>query len=215
MSIKLEDLPFQPADLEPYIAAETVELHHGGHQKGYVDKVNSAISDTEYDSMSLPQIVASAVSNGDTKIFQNSAQAWNHAFYWSCMSPDGRRTPEGQLADQIKTDFGSLEEFHEAFLKEAKGVFGSGWAWLVWAKDKLKIVGTSNADIPMEESGLALYCCDVWEHAYYLDYQKDRGKYIKDCLDHLHDWRVTEARFELRHSASTSLDIPVSINVDD
>lgn len=213
MSIKLDELPFKTGDLEPYISTKTVEMHHGGHQKGYVDKINKAISGTDYDAMSLPQIVEAAVEKSDTKTFQNAAQAWNHAFYWSCMAPDGRRQPQGELAAQIQTDFGSLQEFHDAFVQEATGVFGSGWAWLVWAGDRLKIVGTSNADLPMQKDELALYCCDVWEHAYYLDYQKDRAQYLKDCLYNLHDWRVTETRFELRHSAASSLDIPLVVSL--
>ena len=215
MSIKLQELPFESGSLEPYISKRTVEMHHGGHQKGYVDKVNKAVAGTEYDDMSLPEIIGATAGSGDDKaLFQSAAQAWNHAFYWSSMSSSGRRVPEGELAKQIAKDFGSLDEFHADFLKTAKGVFGSGWAWVVWGDGRLSIKGTSNADIPLGQNELALYCCDVWEHAYYLDYQKDRGQYIQDCLEHLHDWRVTEERFELRHSAPNSLEMPLALSLD-
>jgi Fe-Mn family superoxide dismutase len=174
---QLPELPYSKNALEPHISSETLEYHHGKHHKAYVDNLNKLIAGTEFESRSLEDIVKK--SSGT--IFNNAGQHWNHSFYWNCMSPDGGGEPTGKLADAIKKAFGSFEEFRQKFSEKAIATFGSGWAWLVKEPNgSLSIMSTSNAGTPMTEGKTALLTCDVWEHAYYIDYRNARPKYVEN-----------------------------------
>jgi Fe-Mn family superoxide dismutase len=189
----LPKLPYAESALEPAISSKTISFHHGKHHKAYVDKLNELIAGTTYEEMSLEDIVAkSAKSEKDKAIFNNAGQAWNHDFYWKSMAPKGGE-PTGKLKDALQSSFGGLKEFKETFTKAAVAQFGSGWAWLVKGKDgKLKITTTSNADTPIARGETPLLTADVWEHAYYLDYQNRRPDHIKAWLDKLANWSFAE-----------------------
>ena len=172
---KLPELPYAKDALEPHISAETLDYHYGKHHATYVDKLNNMISGTEFETASLEEIIKNA-SGG---IFNNGAQVWNHTFYWNCLSPEGGGEPAGALGDAIKNTFGSFEEFKTKFSDSAANNFGSGWTWLVKnSAGELEIVNTSNAANPMTEGKQPLLTCDVWEHAYYIDYRNARPKYV-------------------------------------
>ena len=172
----LPALPYPNDALEPHISAETLEYHHGKHHASYVRKLNKQIPGTEFESASLEEIIRKA-SGG---IFNNGAQVWNHTFYWNCLSPDGGGNPVGALAQVIDRTFGDFTQFKERFSESAATNFGSGWTWLVKNPDgSLAVVNTSNADNPMTDGSQPLLTCDVWEHAYYIDYRNARKKYIE------------------------------------
>jgi len=177
MAITLPELPFGMDALAPQISKETLEYHYGKHHRAYVDKLNAAIEGTPQASASLEEIIKSTQEGG---VFNNAAQVWNHSFYWNCLSPNGGGAPKGALADGINSSFGSFEEFKTQFSASATGLFGSGWAWLVKKSDgKLGIIQTSNAGCPLTGSDKPMMTCDVWEHAYYVDYRNARPKYIE------------------------------------
>ncbi|MFU8878325.1 MAG: superoxide dismutase, partial [Wenzhouxiangellaceae bacterium] len=174
MSFTLPDLPYEKNALEPHISAETLEYHYGKHHQTYVDKLNGMVEGTADADKSLEDIVHSA-SGG---LFNNAAQVWNHTFYWNCLSPNGGGDPSGALADAITRDFGSVDNFREKFSESAVGNFGSGWTWLVQNTDgSLAIVNTDDAETPLTGNAKPLLTCDVWEHAYYIDYRNARPKY--------------------------------------
>ncbi len=177
MPFKLPELNYSKDALSPHISAETMEYHYGKHHQTYVDKLNAAIAGTPDAEKSLEDIVKSS-SGG---IFNNAAQVWNHTFYWSSLSPSGGGEPTGELAAAIKKQWGSFQAFKDAFGAAALGQFGSGWAWLVKKSDgTLAITTTSNAETPLTQKGqIALLTCDVWEHAYYVDYRNARPKYVE------------------------------------
>jgi Fe-Mn family superoxide dismutase len=180
----LPALPYPNDALEPHISAETLEYHHGKHHASYVRKLNKQIPGTEFESASLEEIIRKA-SGG---IFNNGAQVWNHTFYWNCLSPDGGGNPVGALAQVIDRTFGDFTQFKERFSESAATNFGSGWTWLVKNPDgSLAVVNTSNADNPMTDGSQPLLTCDVWEHAYYIDYRNARKKYI-DAFWNLVNW---------------------------
>mgnify|MGYP000846989269 CR=1 FL=1 len=180
MEHKLPQLPFAKDALEPIISQETIEYHYGKHHQAYVTNLNKLIAGTEFENMALEDIIKKA-SGG---IFNNAAQVWNHTFYWNCLSPDAGGKPDGALAKAIDEAFGSFDEFKKKFSATAAGTFGSGWAWLVKDADgKLEIVSTSNAATPMTDGKTALLTCDVWEHAYYVDYRNARPQYIEKFWD--------------------------------
>lgn len=193
MKFELPSLPFAKEALEPYISRETLEYHYGKHHKAYVDKTNQLIQGTEFERMTLEDIIRKSTG----PLFNNAAQAWNHAFYWNCLVPNARyRKPQADLAKAIEKSFGSLDQFHEQFSKAAVGQFGSGWAWLIRNKDgSLSIETTSNADTPIRSGKAALLTCDVWEHAYYIDYRNDRPKYTQQFCSVL-NWEFAEANFK-------------------
>jgi Fe-Mn family superoxide dismutase len=197
----LPALPYAENALEPVISSKTISFHHGKHHKAYVDKLNELIAGTPYEGMSLEEIVAkSAKSEKDKAIFNNAGQAWNHDFYWKSMAaPSGGKggEPAGKIKDALQSSFGGLKEFREAFAKAAVAQFGSGWAWLVKGKDgKLKITTTSNADTPVAHGETALLTADVWEHAYYLDYQNRRPDHVKDWIEKLANWSFAEKNLD-------------------
>ena len=176
MAIELPPLPYEKNALEPHISAETLEYHYGKHHQAYVTNLNNLIKGTEFENASLEDIIKKS-SGG---VFNNSAQVWNHTFYWNSLSPNGGKEPTGKLADAINKAFGSFDKFKEEFTKSAVGNFGSGWTWLVQRPDgSLGIVNTSNAATPITGSDKPLLTCDVWEHAYYIDYRNARPKYIE------------------------------------
>ncbi|MDF2530103.1 MAG: superoxide dismutase [Gammaproteobacteria bacterium] len=176
MSFELPALPYEKNALEPHMSAETLEYHYGKHHKAYVDNLNNLVKGTEFESKSLEDIIKHS-SGG---VFNNSAQVWNHTFFWHCLSPNGGGAPSGKVAKEIDKAFGSFELFKEKFTKTALTTFGSGWAWLVKNKDgQLDIISTSNAGTPMTDGKIALLTCDVWEHAYYIDYRNARPKFLE------------------------------------
>jgi Fe-Mn family superoxide dismutase len=195
MSIQLPDLPYAADALEPHVSARTFEFHHGKHHKAYVDKLNAAIEGTDYASQSLEEIIAASNKASDTAVFNNAAQTWNHTFLWHSMSPNGGGAPTGDLADAINEKFGDFDAFKTAFKNAAMGQFGSGWAWLVQTGDGVDIVTTGNADTPLVHGTTPLLTLDVWEHAYYLDYQNKRDAYIDVFLDKLANWDFAAQNF--------------------
>jgi len=195
MSIELPDLPYAADALEPHISARTFEFHHGKHHKAYVDKLNAAIGGTRYETQSLEEIIAASNEASDAGVFNNAAQTWNHTFLWHSMSPNGGGAPSGALADAINKKFGDFDSFKSAFKNAAMGQFGSGWAWLVRTGDGVDIVTTGNADTPLVHGTTPLLTLDVWEHAYYLDYQNKRDAYVDVFLDELANWDFAAENF--------------------
>ena len=188
MSIKFPDLPYALDALEPHVSARTLGFHHGKHHKGYVDKLNAAIDGTELAELPLEEIIRTSHESGDTGVFNNAAQTWNHTFLWHSMSPNGGGEPSGPLAAAIVERFESLDGFRSQFKASALAQFGSGWTWLVKGENGLDIVNTGNADVPLLYGQTPLLTLDVWEHAYYLDYQNQRNVYVDTFLEHLINW---------------------------
>ena len=189
MSIKLPELPYDKAALGPYISAKTLEFHYGKHNAGYVEKFNGLVRGTPLAEESLENIInKTAKDASQSAIFNNAAQVWNHSFYWQGMKKGGGGIPSGAIADKIKADFGGYDEFVEEFKKAGLGQFGSGWAWLVVNDGKLAVMKTSNADTPIAHEVKPLLTIDVWEHAYYLDYQNKRSDYIDAYVKNLINW---------------------------
>ena len=176
MEHKLPELPYAKDALAPHISEETLEYHYGKHHATYVTKLNDAIPGTEFEKASLEEIIKSAPAGG---IFNNAAQVWNHTFYWNSLSPNGGGAPSGDLAAAIDKAFGSVDDFKKQFTDAAVGNFGSGWTWLVKDGDQLEIVNTDDAGNPMTDGKTPLLTCDVWEHAYYIDYRNARPKYLE------------------------------------
>ncbi len=176
MKHELPPLPYPMDALEPHISRETLEYHYGKHHNTYVVNLNNLIQGTEFENMTLEEIILKASG----PIFNNAAQVWNHTFYWNSLSPNGGGAPSGAVADAINRDFGSFDAFKEAFSKAAVTLFGSGWAWLVKNGNKLEIVQAQNAGNPMTDGKKPILTCDVWEHAYYIDYRNARPKYVEN-----------------------------------
>ncbi|OEH85049.1 superoxide dismutase [Desulfuribacillus stibiiarsenatis] len=191
MSHELPQLPYDKNALEPHISSETLEFHHGKHHQAYVTNLNNLIPGTEFENMPLDEIVKKS-SGG---VFNNAAQVWNHTFFWNCMSPNGGGEPTGEIADAINATFGSFDSFKEQFTKTAVGTFGSGWAWLVKNSDgSLALVSTSNAQTPLTTDQKPLLTCDVWEHAYYIDYRNARPKFV-EAFWNLVNWDFVAKNF--------------------
>ncbi len=190
MSFTLPDLPYDKKALEPHISSQTLDFHHGKHHNAYVTKLNELVADSDMASKSLEEImIATAGDASKAGVFNNAAQIWNHTFYWNSMKPSGGGQPSGELADQMNADFGSYEKFAEAFKTAGATQFGSGWAWLVMDKSgKLEVTKTPNAENPLTEGKIPLLTMDVWEHAYYLDFQNRRPDYIGAFLGDLVNW---------------------------
>jgi superoxide dismutase, Fe-Mn family len=189
----LPALPYAENALEPYISAKTIGFHYGKHHKGYIDNLNKLITNTEFADLALEKIIAATAGKPDkTAIFNNAAQSWNHAFYWQCLKPNGGGEPSAALKKQIEASFGSLAACKKELATAAMTQFGSGWAWLVRDGQKLKVIKTANADTPLEKGMKPLLVIDVWEHAYYLDYQNRRADYVAAVLDKLINWDFAE-----------------------
>jgi Fe-Mn family superoxide dismutase len=191
MAFELPPVPYATVALEPTISADTLEFHYGKHHQTYVTKLNDAVPGTEFENMSLEEVIMKS-SGG---IFNNAAQIWNHTFYWNCMTPDAKGAPEGDLAAAIESTFGSFDEFKTAFSTSAANNFGSGWTWLVKTADgSLEIVNTSNAGCPLTDGVTPLLTVDVWEHAYYIDFRNARPKYL-EAFWGLVNWDFVAANF--------------------
>lgn len=189
MSFTLPELPYAQDALAPHISAETLSFHYGKHHQAYVTKLNDAVKDTAMAKLSLEEVIMQVADDSSKAgIFNNAAQIWNHTFYWNSMKPNGGGKPTGKITAMIDKSFGSYDKFREEFAAAGAGQFGSGWAWLVQEGDALKVVKTLNAELPMTKGQKALLTMDVWEHAYYLDFQNRRPDYINTFLDHLVNW---------------------------
>lgn len=195
MSVTLPDLPYEKTALEPYISAETLSFHYGKHHAGYVNKLNKAIDGTSYEGMTLETIIRESHKQLDTAVFNNAAQVLNHTQYWESMTPGSTDKPGGELANAIERDFGSFDTLVERMKADAASLFGSGWVWLVSNEGTLSIEKTPNAETPMVLGADILLTIDVWEHAYYLDYQNDRPKYIDIFFDKLVNWARAEEAY--------------------
>jgi Fe-Mn family superoxide dismutase len=194
MAHTLPALPYALDALEPHISRSTLEFHHGKHHAGYVTNLNKLVEGSDLADKSLEETI-SAVAGDSSKagVFNNAAQVWNHSFYWQCIKPGGGGMPSGELAEKINADFGSFDAFAEQFKTAGATQFGSGWAWLVLDGGSLKVTKTANADLPLAHGQTALLTMDVWEHAYYLDYQNRRPDYMATFLDKLVNWDFVAA----------------------
>jgi superoxide dismutase, Fe-Mn family len=189
MPIILPDLPFSKDSLEPYISARTLEFHHDKHHKAYVDNANKFLSGNPLEKENIENIIRKTAGDANqVSIFNNVAQVWNHSFFWNCMKKGGGQAPSGELAKKINSDLGGHEKFVEDFKNAGVTQFGSGWAWLVLDSGKLRIMKTANADNPIAHNVKPLLTVDVWEHAYYLDYQNRRPDFIQAFIDSLINW---------------------------
>ncbi len=189
MPFELPPLPYAQDALAPHISAETLEYHYGKHHQTYVTNLNKLVEGTEFEQASLEDVIMKS----DGGLFNNSAQVWNHTFYWNSMRPDGGGAPDGAVAEAIDAAFGSYDDFRAKFAEAATTQFGSGWAWLVDSGSGLEIMKTSNADLPMKHGAKALLTIDVWEHAYYIDFRNARPNYITTFLDSLVNWDFVAA----------------------
>jgi len=194
MAFELPPLPYADDALEPAYSARTISFHYGKHHKAYVDTLNKLVAGTELEGQSLESVIMLVAGKPEKQaVFNNAAQVWNHTFFWKGMKPGGGGAPDGVLATEIETTFGSYEQFVEAFKAAAIGRFGSGWVWLVADNGELKIVSTANAEMPAASGVTPLLVVDVWEHAYYLDYQNLRPGYVQAFFDALVNWEFAAA----------------------
>lgn len=185
----LPPLPYDKSAFEPHISAKTFEFHHGKHHKAYVDKANELVKGTPFEGMPLEKAVIESRKQGVGPLFNNIGQIYNHNLFWLSMTPNASTTPPDALLKKINESFGSLESFKEAFVNAGIGQFGSGWVWLVSNNGKLEIVKTANAETPLTDGKIPLMVCDVWEHAYYLDYQNRRADFLKVFIEKLVNWK--------------------------
>ena len=188
MAFTLPELPYDRTALEPHMSGETLDFHHGKHHKAYVDKTNALLADKGLDDASLVEVIKAAKDTGDKKLFNNSAQIWNHSFFWQCLAPAGSTILKGELKTMIERDFGSADAMLEKLATESADHFGSGWGWLVLDGSKLKVTSLHDADTPAAHGLVPLLTLDVWEHAYYIDYRNERPKFLKSVLDNIVDW---------------------------
>ena len=192
MKHALPELPFAETALEPHISAETLQYHHGKHHATYVSNLNELLKGTELEMRTLEEVIE--LSSG--KLFNNAAQTWNHTFYWNCLSPDGGGKPPGPLAAVIDSQFGSFEEFKQQFADSAASLFGSGWVWLVKdGEGALSIEQGGNAETPIRKKTTPILTCDVWEHAYYIDYRNARAKYV-EAFWNVVNWKYVTRRYQ-------------------
>jgi Fe-Mn family superoxide dismutase len=199
MPITLPDLPFAIDALEPHLSARTFEFHHGKHHQAYVDNTNKLIQGTALADQGLEAIIKAAAADAAKKgLFNNAAQVWNHSFFWKCLKPNGGGRPTGKIAAQIDKELGGYEKFVADFKNAGVTQFGSGWAWLCLKGGKLAIVQSANAETPIASGDTPLLVVDVWEHAYYLDYQNRRPDFLQAFLDHLINWDFVNSNLEQR-----------------
>jgi len=188
MPFTLPDLPFAKDALAPYMSAETLDYHHGKHHKAYVDKTNGLIEGTELAGASLVEVIKAAKEKGDEGLFNNSAQIWNHSFFWQCLAPEGSTRPSGKLRDLINVGFGGEQALLDKLATESVNHFASGWGWLVLSNGKLEVTSLHDADTPAVHGLTPLLTIDVWEHAYYIDYRNERPKFVKSVLENIINW---------------------------
>ncbi|MDF1721279.1 MAG: superoxide dismutase [Minwuia sp.] len=196
MAFELPPLPYADNALEPHYSANTFSFHHKKHHNAYVTKANELVAGTDLDKASVEEAIAEAHKAGNQGLFNQVAQIWNHTFFWNSMAPNGGGEASGDIADAIKADFDSTEELIAAFKASAVGNFGSGWTWLVHDGGKLKIVNTSNAGTPLTDGQKPILTVDVWEHAYYLDYQNRRPDFVQSFWDNLVNWDFANANLK-------------------
>ena len=196
MPFQLPELPYAKDALEPHYSAKTLEFHHGKHHNAYITKTNELVAGTELDGKSVEEVISAAKAKGDKTLFNQSAQIWNHTFFWHGMKPGGGGAPSGAVAEAIDKAFGSYADFIGQFKAKAAGNFGSGWTWLVKTGNGVEIVNTDDADTPLAHDGMTpLLTVDVWEHAYYLDYQNRRPDYVQSFFDNLVNWDFVNDNF--------------------
>lgn len=202
MTFKLPDLPFDAGALEPHISRTTMETHHGKHHAAYIKNMNAILAERADAPQSLEAVVALAVREGDKKLFNNSAQAWNHGFFWQSLLPEVQGGPSGELKSAIEKSFGSLEAFNEEVKAKGVGHFASGWLWLVSDNSgALSLTDLHDADTPITDASLTpLLVCDLWEHAYYLDYKNERPRFVDAFLSKLANWRFAETQYAAARS---------------
>ena len=188
MAFMLPELPFAKDALGSHMSAETLDYHHGKHHKAYVDKTNMLVADTDLDGASLVEVIRAAKEKGNKGLFNNSAQIWNHSFFWQCLAPEGATKPSGKLRDMIDSDFGGEQQLLEKLGAECVGHFASGWGWLILNNGKLEITSLHDADTPVVYGMTPLLTVDVWEHAYYIDYRNERPRYVKTVLENIINW---------------------------
>lgn len=192
MAFTLPDLPYDKTALKPFLSEEAFDYHHGKHHNAYVQKLNANAEGTDYESMSLEDVVLKSYEEKRPAVFNNAAQHWNHSFFWKCMSPNGGGAPKGKLGEKIAESFESFEKFKETFAAQAAGLFGSGWTWLSMHEDgKLEILPLPNAETPLVHDQKPILTIDVWEHAYYIDYRNARPKFVEGFWDVV-DWDFAE-----------------------
>ena len=188
MPFTLPDLPFARDALAPHMSAETLDYHHGKHHKAYVDKTNGMLAEKGLADASLIEVIKAAKEKGDKGLFNNSAQIWNHSFFWQCLAPEGSTRPSGQLRDLINDSFGGEQALLDKLATESVNHFASGWGWLVLNGGKLEITSLHDADTPAVHGLVPLLTIDVWEHAYYIDYRNERPKFVKSVLENIINW---------------------------
>jgi Fe-Mn family superoxide dismutase len=195
---KLTELPFAPDALEPAMSRTTLETHHGKHHAGYVKKLNDALKERANAPASLEAVVREAQQQKDKKLFNNAAQAWNHGFFWNCLTPETQGEPQGPLRDALVKAFGDIATFRQEAKAKGEGHFASGWLWLVTDRaGAVQLIDLHDADTPILQDGVtALSVCDLWEHAYYLDYKNERGRFLEAYLNSLINWRFAEAQYD-------------------
>jgi Fe-Mn family superoxide dismutase len=205
MQIALPSLPYPYEALEPHISRRTLEFHHGKHHKAYVEKARTLAKEVRMADLPLELIIQQTVRQDRHRaLFNNAAQAWNHAFYWRSLQPSGGGEPDGDIAARIKSDLGGYEAFATQFAAAATGQFGSGWAWLVLDGGKLAVTATANADTPIAHGQIPLLALDVWEHAYYLDYQNRRADYADALIKHLINWEFANRNLSRRRPSASA-----------
>ena len=196
MAYTQPELPYAENALDPHISANTIGFHYGKHHATYIKKYNDMVAGTPHDDQSIEDVIVATANDPEkTGLFNNGAQAWNHSFYWNSLSPDGGGRPSGQIAGKIETDFGSYDSLKSELANAAATQFGSGWAWLVLDNGQLKVVKTANAQTPLTNAMYPILTIDVWEHAYYLDYQNRRPDYIAAVIDELLNWEFASQNF--------------------
>jgi len=188
MAFTLPDLPYPKDALQPHMSAETFDYHWGKHHKAYVDKTNGFLTEKGLEGASLLQVIQKATEAGDKPLFNNSAQIWNHSFFWQCLAPEGSTRPSGKLREMIGSDFGGEQQLLDKLASESVNHFASGWGWLVINNGKLEVTSLHDADTPVAHGMTPLLTIDVWEHAYYIDYRNERPRYVKSVLENIINW---------------------------
>ena len=214
MAFELPDLPYPKDALAPHMSAETLDFHHGKHHRAYVTKTNELVAaKSDLAGASLIEVVTAAKAQGETKLFNNSAQLWNHSFFWQCLAPSQGQGPSGKLAQLIDDGFGSTEALLQKLGDEAVNHFSNGWAWLILNRGKLEIVSLHDADTPLVHDGMVpLFTLDVWEHAYYIDYRNERPKFAQAVLANIVNWEFVARNLD-EQGASRADQEPVSLRV--
>jgi Fe-Mn family superoxide dismutase len=188
MAFTLPDLPYAKDALQPHMSAETFDYHWGKHHKAYVDKTNGMLGEKGLEGASLIEVIKAAKERGDKGLFNNSAQIWNHSFFWQCLAPQGSTSPSGRLKDMIDSDFGGHQQLLEKLATESANHFASGWGWLILNNGKLEVTSLHDADTPVAHGMTPLLTIDVWEHAYYIDYRNERPRFLKSVLENIINW---------------------------